>query len=94
MGIELKPNFSTMEISGKCLKCIAEGEFKSCAWELLRGREGEELKERFESLRSFLTSPELKGLRDKTEKLLSEGKEVMVRIYGEERELKYEMKVS
>jgi hypothetical protein len=50
------------------------------------------LQQRYEILYAFLGSPELQKLCDETEKCLSEGKEVNVRIYLEDGKPKYELK--
>ncbi len=42
---------------------------------------------------SFLKSPELQRLRDESERYLSEGKEVSVRIYFVNGKPKYDLKV-
>ena len=77
---ELEPKYSTNEIAGKCLKCLSEHELNFCLMELLR--EGtddeldEEIKERYETIVGFLKSPEFEPLRQESERLLSEGKQV------------------
>ena len=80
-SFDLEPRYSTREIPGKCLKCLAEYELNDCLMQLLR-EEGEdkEAQQRFEALVSFLKSPESKRLRDESEKYLSEGKQVKVKI--------------
>jgi len=91
--IELKPGYSTVEIPGKCLKCLAEQEYGDCLRQLLKGEEGKmELEERFEALVSLLKSPELAKLRDESEKYLADGKEVKLTIRLEEGKPKYEIK--
>ena len=93
--IELKPGYSTVEIPGKCLKCLAEQEYGDCLKELLKGEEGKkELAERFEALISLLKSPELTKLRDESEKHLADGKEVKLTVHLEEGKPKYEIKVN
>jgi len=80
-SFELEPRYSTSKIPGKCLKCLGEQELNNCLMELLRDEEDdEELKQRFEALVTFLQSPESKKLRDKSEKLLSEGKRTTLKI--------------
>lgn len=92
--IELKPGYSTVEIPGKCIKCLAEQEYGDCLRELLKGEEGKrELEERFEALISLLKSPELAKLRDESEKYLADGKEVKLTIHLEEGNPRYEIKV-
>ena len=93
--INLGPRYSSREIPGKCIKCLAEQELNSCLFELLRGQgEDKELQERFEMLASFLKSPESKKLRDESERRLAEGKQVTVMIYFERGKPKYELKIN
>ncbi|MCK4862747.1 MAG: hypothetical protein KAS25_00555 [Dehalococcoidales bacterium] len=78
---ELEPKYGTSQIPGKCLKCLGEQELNNCLLELLRTEEDdEEVIQRFEALVTFLQSPESKKLRDESEKLLSEGKRVTLKI--------------
>ena len=93
--INLDPRYSTKDIPGKCIKCLAEQQLNSCLMQLLR-EEGEdkELQQRFEALVSFLKSPESQKLRDESERYLAEGKEVMVKMHLETGRLKYELKVN
>ena len=92
--IDLEPMFSTKEIAGQCIKCVAEQELGYCLRELLKG-EGwdKELEQRFEALVSFLKSPESKKLRDESERYLADGKQVKVKIYSVDGKVKYELKV-
>jgi len=92
--INLDPRYSTSNVPGRCVKCLAEDELNRCLFELLRGEGDEkELINRFETLVSFLKSPESQKLRDESEKYLAEGKEVTVRIYFVDGKPKYELKV-
>ena len=78
--IHLEPRFSTREIPGKCIKCLAEKELNNCLMELLREEgENKEMEQRFETLVTFLKSPESIKLRDEAEKLLSEGTDDVAR---------------
>jgi len=61
----------------------------------LRGEgENKELQQRFETLVSFLKSPESQRLRDESERYLAEGKQVTVKIYFENGKPKYELGVN
>lgn len=93
--ISLNPRYSTTEVLGKCVKCMAEQELGNCLMELLRrgGVGDSELEERFEALVSFLKSPELRRLRDEAERYLSEGKKVSVEVYLEGGKLVYKLMV-
>jgi hypothetical protein len=90
--IDLSPNYSTSEISGKCVKCLAEQELNNCIFQLLStGGEDENLQQKFNALVAFLRSPEAKTLVDEAEKLLSEGKQVSVSIHYEGDGVNYEI---
>jgi hypothetical protein len=94
-SFELEPRYSTREIPGRCLKCLAEHELNSCLI-LLLSQEGEdeEVMQRFDALLSFLQSPDSKKLRDESEKLLADGKEVSLEIsFNEKSEPEYKLKV-
>jgi len=93
--IELKPSYSTKEVSGRCIKCLAEDKYGDCLRELLQGGiDNQELRAKYAALLSLLTSPELEQLRAETELRLSEGKEVKVLIHSEKGETKYEIKTN
>jgi len=93
--IDLDPGYSTSDVPGKCIKCLAEQELNNCLLEMLR-EEGDdnELAQKFEMLVSFLKSPESLKLRDESEKYLAEGKRVTVRISFEDGKPKYELKIN
>jgi len=92
--IDLEPMYSTSDIPGRCVKCLAEQKLNNCLFELLRGEGDEkELVQRFETLVSFLKSPESRKLRAESERYLSEGKEVTVRIHFVDGKPKYDLKV-
>jgi len=91
-SIDLEPRYSTSQIPGKCLKCLAEQELDSCLRQLLviEGQ-NKEVQERYAALLSFLKAPESKNLRDETEKYLAEGKEVKIQIYYQQGKVKCEL---
>ena len=94
-SFRLEPGYSTSEIPGKCIKCLAEQELYTCLRELLRGEsKDEELRQKYEMLLSFLQSPESQKLRDESEKYLAEGKKVMAKISLDDGKPKYELEVS
>jgi len=93
--INLDPRYSTGDVPGKCIKCLAEQELNNCLLGLLRAEgDDKELAQRFETLVSFLKSPESKRLRDEAERYLAEGKQVSVKINLEMGQPKYELKVN
>jgi len=93
-SFDLEPRYSTSQIPGKCIKCLAEHELNNCLMELLRG-EGDEkdLQQRYEMLLTFLKAPELQKLRDESEKYLAEGKNVRVTINFKNGKPKYELEI-
>jgi len=92
--INLDPRYSTGDVPGKCIKCLAEQELNNCLLELLRAEgDDKELAQRFEMLASFLKSPESRKLRDESERYLAEGKKVTVKIDFEKGKPKYELKI-
>ena len=96
--INLNPAYSTSKIPGKCIKCLAEKELDNCLIRLL-GSEDEddddddEVRQRFETLVTFLRSPQSRKLRDESEKYLADGKQVTVKINFETGKPEYELKV-
>jgi molybdenum cofactor biosynthesis enzyme MoaA len=93
-SFDLEPRYSTNQIPGKCIKCLAEQELNTCLRELLRGEEDDEkLRQRFEMLVSFLKSPESQKIRDESEKYLAEGKKVTLRVSFACGKPKYKLKV-
>ena len=93
--ISLNPEYTTGDVPGKCVKCLAEQELDSCLLALLRGEGTDgELARRFEMLVSFLKSPESRRLRDESERYIAEGKQVTVRVSLEDGRPKYELKVN
>ena len=94
-SFDLEPRYSTNQIPGKCIKCLAEQELNNCLMELLKGEaENKEMEQRFEALASFLRSPESRKLRDEAEKYLAEGKQVRVKISFEQGQPQYEINVT
>ena len=92
--IILEPKYSTVEIPGKCLKCLAEQEYGDCLRDLLKGeavREG--LEEKFEAMLALLKSSEITKLRDESEKYLADGKKVRLVIHKKGENTKYEIKL-
>jgi len=93
--IELEPRYSGPNISGKCLKCLAEQKLDRCFRELLNS-EGENpiSQQQFEALVTFLRSPESEKLRTEAESLLSDGKQVKLKISYENDQPTYELKIN
>lgn len=91
--IELKPSYSTKEVPGRCIKCLAEEKLNDCLLGLLRtGGEDSDLAKRYEMIVEFLKSPESLKLRDEAEKYLAEDKKVTVSLSFENGKPKYEIK--
>lgn len=94
-SFRLEPGYSTTDIPGKCIKCLAEQELYICLRELLSEEsENKEMQQRFEMLLAFLKSPESKKLRDESEKHLAEGRKVTVRLSFADGKPKYQLTVN
>ena len=92
--IELEPKYSGRDISGKCIKCLAEEKLNTCLRKLLSSDEENIVsQQQYEALTVFLHSPESEKLRIEAENLLSEGKHVILRISYENDKPKYELKI-
>ncbi len=91
--IELEPRYTSGELPGKCIKCLAEQELDGCLRELLRDGDNEEAKQRFEMLVTFLKSPESQTIRDEAERYLAEGKKVKLRLSFTDGKPKYELNI-
>lgn len=92
-SIDLEPNYSTNEIAGKCVKCLAEQELSNCIMEMLgSGDMDDVLQLKYKTLVAFLKSPQAQELIDQSEKYLSDGKKVKVRLNFENENLTYEIK--
>ncbi len=93
-SIDLTPRYSTNDVPGRCIKCLAEEKLFSCMRELFKeDTDTGELEQRYNLLSSFLESSELQSLCDETEKYLAEGKEVSVKINLEAGEPKYQIQI-
>lgn len=94
-SFDLEPRYSTSQIPGKCIKCLAEQELNNCLLELLSGEEDDQkLQQRFEMMVTFLKSPESQKIRDESEKYLAEGKKVTLRLSFADGKPKYELKIN
>jgi len=91
---DLQPAYSTGEIPGKCIKCLAEQELNSCLRMLLVG-EGEEkgMQQQYEMLLAFLKSPDSRKLRDESEKYLAEAKKVTLKLHFNNGKPEYELEI-
>ena len=92
--IDLNPRYSTKDIPGKCIKCLAEQELNNCLRVLLTDeKDNKEVQQRFEMLLSFLKSPESKKLRDESERFLADGRQVTLKIQFDDDKPSYELQV-
>lgn len=91
---DLQPKYSTNESTGRCVKCLAEHEMNTCLMSLLRGDDQDnEKKRKYEALMTFLKSPSARELINESEKLLSEGKKVNVKLYIADDKPRYELEI-
>jgi predicted Fe-Mo cluster-binding NifX family protein len=94
-AIKLEIKYSTNELPGKCVQCLAEQELNVCLRGLLMEEQPDlELEEKYEMLVAFLQSPELVRMRAESEKHLLEGKRVFLKISTANGVPKYELEVS
>jgi hypothetical protein len=92
--IDLEPKYSGRDISGKCIKCLAEEKLNTCLRELLGSEEDDPAcQQKYEALVAFLRSPESEKLRMESERYLAEGKQVTVKIFYINGKPKYEIKI-
>jgi len=90
--IDLEPRYTKADIPGQCLKCLAEQKLDGCLRLLLTADpDNEEMQTAYLALYSFLTSPESKDLRDRTERYLADGRDVKVRVRFEGGEVKCDL---
>ena len=79
--IDLEPNYTSNEVPGRCLKCLAEKELDNCLFKLLSEHSNDdELQQRYEALLALLDSPDFETLRSEAERLLSIGKQVKIKV--------------
>ena len=91
-SFDLEPRYSTNEVPGKCIKCLGEQELNQCLMQLLSDEgAGKDVLRKYKSLVTFLQSPESHKLRAESERYLSDGKEVTVKIYFIDGKPKYEL---
>jgi hypothetical protein len=88
-NLDLEPKYTSNEVPGKCLKCLAEKELNSCLYGLLSEQSNDvELQQRYEALLALLQSPDFERLRSEAERLLSDGKQVKVKVTYDKGKLK------
>jgi len=91
-NFDLEPNYSSNEVPGKCLKCLAEKELNNCLFGLLSEQSSDaELQQRYEALLALLESPDFERLRSEAERLLSNGKQVKVKVDYDKGNLRCEL---
>jgi len=92
--LSFEPRYSSSELPGKCVKCLAEKELNDCLRELLREETDSEIaKEKYEMLIAFLKSPASQKLRDKSEKYLADGKQVKIKVNFTDGKIHYKMEI-
>ena len=80
-SLNLEPRYSSSHLTGRCVKCLAEEELAGCLRQLLdESTTDEELQAKYQMILNFLQSPEVDKLINESEKLLSEGKKVTLKI--------------
>ncbi len=88
----LEPRYTSNEVPGRCLKCLAEKVLNHCLFGLLGEKTSDsELQQRYEALLALLQSPDFEMLRRRAEQILSEGKQVKVKVNYDNGNLKCEI---
>ena len=93
---DITPQYSTNEITGRCVRCQAEHDMHICLMSMLGSdcdENDEEAEKKFQALLTFLKSPESQKVIDESEKYLSEGKKVNVKLYYENDSVKYVLEI-
>lgn len=91
-NFDLEPKYTTNEVPGRCLKCLAEKNLNNCLFALLSEKTDDvELQQQYQALLTLLESPDFESLRSQTEKLLSEGKQAKVKVYYHDGQLHCEL---
>lgn len=94
-NVDLHPMYSSGNVPGRCIKCLAEEKLNDCLLGLLRAQGNDsDLAKRYEMIIEFLKSPESLKLRDEAEKCLAEDKKVTVSLSFENGKPKYEFKTN
>lgn len=94
-NFDLEPKYSSNEVPGKCLKCLAEKELNDCLFGLLSEQTDDaELQQRYEALVALLESPDFEKLRSQAEQLLSDGKQVKIKVTYDQGNLHSELIVA
>jgi hypothetical protein len=91
--IDLEPRYSSCDMTGKCVRCLAQEELTKCIVEMLGDVEDDSLQKRYNILVAFLESPETQKLINETEQLLSEGKKVKLKLLFEDNQLRFETQI-
>ena len=93
-SIDLEPVYSTNEIAGRCVRCLAEAKLNDCLIALLgEGRDDQLLRQKYEALVAFLRSPESQELLEESEKCLADGKKVKIKVNFADGKLQCELKI-
>ncbi len=90
--VELTPEYSSLNVSGKCLRCLTAKEVDHCLYRLLDSETIDEaLLEKFKLLIEFFDAPELQQWINTSESYLSDGLQVSIKIKKEDGQIKCEI---
>jgi hypothetical protein len=90
--VELTPEYSSLNVSGKCLRCLTAKEVDHCLYRLLDTETIDEtLLEKFKLLIELFDSPDLQRWIDASESYLSDGKQVSIKVSREDGQIKCEI---
>jgi len=83
--VELTPEYSSLNVSGKCLRCLTAKEVDHCLYRLLDTETIDEtLLEKFKLLIEFFDAPDLQRWIDTSESYMSDGHQVTIKVKREE----------
>lgn len=92
--VNLEPRYSSHETTGRCLRCLAQEYLNNCIVEMIgSGEDNDLLQHKYNALVTFLQSPDIQNLIDETERCLSEGKKVNVKLNYADDKLSYDIKI-
>jgi len=90
--VELTPEYSSLNVSGKCLRCLTAKEVDHCLYRLLDAETIDKtLLEKFKLLIELFDAPDLQQWIDTSESYMSDGKHVTIRVSKEEGQMKCEI---
>jgi len=90
--VELTPEYSSLNVSGKCLRCLTAKEIDRCLYRLLDTEPIDEtILEKFKLLIEFFDAPDLQQWINTSESYISDGKKVTIKVSKENGQVQCEI---